>query len=98
MELTPRYPTTPVFNTLPKIHMPTRPPPGRPIISSYGCPTERISDYVDYTLQPFSARAESASVRQRRKQPIPSTPNREEGAVMEGYKVAMAAGSSYCRQ
>ncbi|KAG8279527.1 hypothetical protein J6590_103201, partial [Homalodisca vitripennis] len=35
--------------------------------------------------------AESALVRQRRKHPILSTPSREEGTVMKGYKVAMAA-------
>ncbi|KAG8240532.1 hypothetical protein J6590_106511, partial [Homalodisca vitripennis] len=51
--LTPRCPRTPVFYTLPKTHKSTRPPPGRPIISSYGCPTERISAYVEDILQLF---------------------------------------------
>lgn len=50
--LTPKYPRTPIFYTLPKIHKPARPPPGRPIVSSFGCPTERISAYVDELLQP----------------------------------------------
>jgi len=51
--LTPKLPRTPVFYTLPKTHKPSKPPPGRPIVSSYGCPTERISAYVDEILQPF---------------------------------------------
>ena len=29
------------------------PPPGRPVISASGSPTERISDCVDYFLKPF---------------------------------------------
>jgi hypothetical protein len=40
------------FYMLPKIHKPTRPPPGRPIISGNGCPTERISQFVDHFLKP----------------------------------------------
>jgi hypothetical protein len=51
--LTTENPRTPVFYILPKIHKPTRPPPGRPIVAGYGSPTERISSYVDEVLQPI---------------------------------------------
>jgi len=51
--LTPKYPRTSTFYTLPKIHKNIRPPPGRPIVASYGCPTERISGYIDDHLQTF---------------------------------------------
>uniref|UniRef100_A0A1B6KRB6 Reverse transcriptase domain-containing protein n=1 Tax=Graphocephala atropunctata TaxID=36148 RepID=A0A1B6KRB6_9HEMI len=51
--LTPDTPRTPVFYILPKIHKSTRPPPGRPIVSGYGSPTERLSSYVDEILQPI---------------------------------------------
>lgn len=51
--LTPEEPRTPVFYLLPKVHKPARPPPGRPIVSSYGSPTERISAFVDEQLQPL---------------------------------------------
>ena len=37
---------------LPKIHKNILPPPGRPIISANGCPTERISQFVDHFLNP----------------------------------------------
>ena len=37
---------------LPKIHKNKSPPPGRPIVSGNWCPTERISQFVDYFLQP----------------------------------------------
>jgi len=46
-------PCTACFYTLPKIHKPTRPPPGRPIVSANECPTERISGFVDHFLRPF---------------------------------------------
>ena len=37
---------------LPKIHKNVLPPPGRPIISANGCPTEKISQFVDHFLNP----------------------------------------------
>ena len=39
------------FYMLPKIHK--KDVPGRPIVSACGCPTERISAYVDYHLKPL---------------------------------------------
>ena len=40
------------FYMLPKIHKDKTNPPGRPIMSGNGCPTERISQFVDFFLQP----------------------------------------------
>ena len=40
------------FYMLPKIHKNKINPPGRPIVSGNGCPTERISQFVDFFLQP----------------------------------------------
>ena len=40
------------FYMLPKIHKNREHPPGRPIVSGNGCPTERISKFVDFFLQP----------------------------------------------
>jgi hypothetical protein len=37
---------------LPKIHKGTLPPPGRPVVSGNGCPTEKISSFVDHFLNP----------------------------------------------
>ncbi len=41
-------PQTPEFYMLPKIYKGTSPPLGRPIISANGCPTEKISKFVDF--------------------------------------------------
>ena len=41
------------FYMLPKIHKRLENPPGRPIVSGNGCPTERISQFVDYFLKPI---------------------------------------------
>ena len=43
---------TPQLYLLLKIHKGTTPPPGRPIISANGCPTENISQFVDFFLNP----------------------------------------------
>ena len=54
--LMPVFPKTAKFYYLPKIHnppLPNRTIPGRPIVSSCGAPTERISEYVDHHLQPL---------------------------------------------
>jgi hypothetical protein len=47
-------PRTSTFYLLPKIHKVGN--PGRPIISTYNCPTERISSYIDDLLQPLVKR------------------------------------------
>jgi len=41
------------FYLLPKIHKNILPPPGRPIVSQIGSPTEKISGYLDFFIQPF---------------------------------------------
>ena len=41
-----------LFYMLPKIHKRLDNPPGRPIVSGNGCPTEKISQLVDFFLQP----------------------------------------------
>ena len=43
------------FYMLPKIHKGKLPPPGRPIISAIGSPTEKISEFLDFFLQPYLA-------------------------------------------
>ena len=48
--LTPLHTRTARFYLLPKIHKPGN--PGRPIVSSCGAPTERISHFVDHHLHP----------------------------------------------
>ena len=52
LSLTPNPSRIPVFYTLTKIHKLT--PVGRPIISGCNGPTERISAFVDYLLQPIA--------------------------------------------
>ena len=44
---------TSIFYLLPKIHKNLVNPPGRPIVSSVDCPTERISMMLDIILQPL---------------------------------------------
>jgi hypothetical protein len=44
---------------LPKIHKNVSPPPGRPIISGNGCPTENISQFVDHFLNPPNSKLRS---------------------------------------
>ena len=51
-KLKPVEPKTPRFYLLPKIHKPNN--PGRPVVSSINCHTERISQYVDSHLQPLN--------------------------------------------
>ncbi|KAJ1095911.1 hypothetical protein NDU88_001061 [Pleurodeles waltl] len=46
-------PRAPCIYILPKIHKPGGFPPGRPIISGIGSPTEHISEYIDSFLQPL---------------------------------------------
>ena len=50
--LTQNPPRIPVFYTLTKIHKPTL--VGSPIISGCGCPTGRLSSFVDKLLQPIA--------------------------------------------
>ena len=52
LSLTPNPPRIPVFYTLTKIHKPNA--VGRPIISGCDSPTERISSFSDYLLQPIA--------------------------------------------
>ena len=46
------HPRTPRFYLLPKIHKANN--PGRPVVSSISCHTEKISQFVDHHLQPLS--------------------------------------------
>ena len=46
-------PRTASFYLLPKVHKSLSSPPGRPIVSSNGCPTELISAFVDTILKPL---------------------------------------------
>ena len=41
------------FYMLPKIHKRLDNPPGRPIVSGNNCPTEKISQFVDFFLKPI---------------------------------------------
>lgn len=56
-KLKPVNPRTPKLYLLPKIHKANN--PGRPVVSSIGCHTERISKYVDHHLQPMNKNLES---------------------------------------
>ena len=51
--LTDKHCRTAKFYLLPKIHKNINPPPGRPIMSANGCPTEKISAFVDHFINPF---------------------------------------------
>ena len=51
--LLPKNPRPERFYLLPKIHKNILPPPGRPIISAIGSPTEKISEFLDFFLQPL---------------------------------------------
>jgi hypothetical protein len=41
------------FYTLPKIHKSITDPPGRPIMSANGHPTEKLSEFIDMHLNPY---------------------------------------------
>ena len=51
LHLTYKFPRLPQLYLLPKIHK--RDNPGRPIISAVGCPTEKISAFVDSIFKPL---------------------------------------------
>ena len=51
-KLSPKDPRTPVFYTSPKIHKEGN--PGRPVVSSSGSHTEKISAYVDNAIKPIA--------------------------------------------
>ena len=38
---------------LPKIHKRLHNVPGRPVVSNWGTPTEKVSEYLDFLLQPL---------------------------------------------
>ena len=57
LSLTQNPPRIPVFYTLTKIQKPN--PVGRPIILGCEGPTERISSFVDYLLQPIAKAQQS---------------------------------------
>ena len=50
---------TPNLYLLPKIHKGITPPPGRPILSANGCPTEKISQFVDHFLKEIATKHKS---------------------------------------
>lgn len=56
-KLKPVNPRTPQMYLLPKIHKPNN--PGRPVVSSVGCHTEKISKFVDHHLQSMNKNLES---------------------------------------
>lgn len=51
--LTVKHPICPVFYGLPKIHKGLDNPPLRPIVSSIGCLTEPLSQYLDFFLKKY---------------------------------------------
>ncbi|XP_075440692.1 uncharacterized protein LOC142485864 [Ascaphus truei] len=54
-----RFPRTPIFYHIPKIHKHISNPPGRPIVSGVESMTSSVSQYVDYFLQPLVTRLKS---------------------------------------
>lgn len=52
-------PRTPQIYFLPKIHKNKLPPPGRPICSSNEGPTEKISAFLDFFLNPLVRKTDS---------------------------------------
>ena len=54
-DLTEKEPGEASFYLLPKIHKSLTSPPRRPTVSSNGCPTERMSAFVDTKLKPLVA-------------------------------------------
>jgi hypothetical protein len=50
---------TPNLYLLPKVHKGIIPPPGRPILSANGSPTEKISQFVDHFLKPCATKHRS---------------------------------------
>ena len=55
--LTPKNCRTPIFYMLPKVHKINN--PGRPIVSGCDSPTEKLSEYLDYYLQPLACNVNS---------------------------------------
>ncbi|XP_077132097.1 uncharacterized protein LOC143787335 [Ranitomeya variabilis] len=54
-----KFPVTPTFYMLPKVHKSLSNPPGRPIVSGIGGLFERACIYVDFFLQPIVLNLES---------------------------------------
>uniref|UniRef100_A0A8C5M8H1 Uncharacterized protein n=1 Tax=Leptobrachium leishanense TaxID=445787 RepID=A0A8C5M8H1_9ANUR len=52
--LYPKFPLTPIFYFLPKVHKNLTSPPGRPIISGIDSLTANLSEFIDFYLQPIS--------------------------------------------
>ena len=52
--LTKKYPRTPVFYILPKIHKSLSAPPGRPIVSGNDSLLEPLCQYMEHFLHPFA--------------------------------------------
>ena len=48
-----------IFYMLPKIHKNRHTPPGRPIVSSIGSHTEKLSQMIDLILQPYAMKGQS---------------------------------------
>ena len=57
--MSPKQPTGSRFYILPKIHKDRNNPPGRPIVSANGHPTEHISEFVSDILNPLGPKLPS---------------------------------------